>query len=162
VSVPVHKPAGPDAPASVPESPTRDAPMVYLAVTRDGWTGKLQLSIGDDTSGYRIAGPKFNGSSTDVLRHTLSEGNVINIAGRLRHVVMDPSVTVLPQIYGHPVVDWVRQTRAAPALIDALSQILSAAREHHSEATRLSDGQAWGFIEELAQTALAKANGETP
>lgn len=36
---------------------------VTIDVSRDGWTDGVQLSIGDDNGGYRLAGPKFNGSS---------------------------------------------------------------------------------------------------
>lgn len=46
-------------------------PKVTLEVTRDGWTKALQLSINfkgpQSGHGFRLAGPKFNGSSTDVL-----------------------------------------------------------------------------------------------
>lgn len=47
---------------------------VFLSVDRDGWTKGIQLSIDyADAGGYRVAGPKFNGSSTRMLRHQLSE-----------------------------------------------------------------------------------------
>lgn len=46
---------------------------VFLTVSRDGWTKGFQLSVDDDNGGYRIAGPKFNGSSEVVMRHALSE-----------------------------------------------------------------------------------------
>jgi hypothetical protein len=36
---------------------------VTLEVTQDGLTGGLQLAIGDEKGGFRLAGPKFNGSS---------------------------------------------------------------------------------------------------
>lgn len=45
---------------------------VYLSVSKDGWTNGFQLSVGDDSGGYRIHGPKFNGSSKDVIHHELS------------------------------------------------------------------------------------------
>jgi hypothetical protein len=52
------------------------ADRITLEVTRDGWTGKLQLSINktDENGagdGYRIAGPKFNGSGRVLLSRTL-------------------------------------------------------------------------------------------
>ncbi len=38
-------------------------PIIALSVYRDGWTKGIQISIGHkDGSGYRLAGPKFNGS----------------------------------------------------------------------------------------------------
>lgn len=46
--------------------------VVVISVERDGVTGGLQLSIGDDDSGFRLAGPKFNGTSKPVLTHKLT------------------------------------------------------------------------------------------
>lgn len=46
---------------------------VYLCVDQDGWTGGIQLSIDDESGGYRISGPKFNGSSKRLKRHRLTE-----------------------------------------------------------------------------------------
>ncbi len=46
--------------------------LVHISVYKDGWTGALQLSIGDENGGFRLAGPKFNGSSTAVLRCSLT------------------------------------------------------------------------------------------
>lgn len=40
---------------------------VTINVDRDGWTGLLQVSIGNDRHGYRLAGPKYNGSSETLL-----------------------------------------------------------------------------------------------
>lgn len=42
---------------------------IILSVEKDGWTGGIQISISDvdingSGGGYRIAGPKYNGSST--------------------------------------------------------------------------------------------------
>ena len=55
-----------------------------IDVTRDGWTGKLQLSISkhdeDGTgTGYRLAGPKFNGSSEPVLSKILDRDDAEEI-----------------------------------------------------------------------------------
>lgn len=48
-----------------------------IRLDRDGWTKGLQLSIDlsdeKDGIGYRLAGPKFNGSSTPVFSHRLTE-----------------------------------------------------------------------------------------
>lgn len=46
--------------------------VVCFTVDRDGWTDSLQLSIGDDDGGYRLAGPKYNGSSKSLLRRPLT------------------------------------------------------------------------------------------
>jgi hypothetical protein len=106
-------------PSSGPED-TAAGSVVHLSVSKDGATGRLQLSIGNEVYGYRIAGPKFNGSSKEILGHKLSERDALEIAGYVRGVVMDPAVQLVPQVYGHPLVDWVRQTRASPALYEAV------------------------------------------
>lgn len=46
--------------------------VVSITVSRDGWTKGLQLSIDDDDGGYRLAGPKFNGSSETLLQYKLT------------------------------------------------------------------------------------------
>lgn len=46
--------------------------MIYLDLDKDGLTGGLQLSIGDDSGGHRIAGPKYSGHSSRVQRKLLS------------------------------------------------------------------------------------------
>jgi len=55
-----------------------------IDVTRDGWTGKLQLSISqldEDGAGhgFRLAGPKFNGSSEPVLSRILDRDDAEEI-----------------------------------------------------------------------------------
>lgn len=53
---------------------------VYFSIDRDGWTKKLQLCINDEgEGGYRIAGPKYNGSSKTLLIHILSERDVAEL-----------------------------------------------------------------------------------
>ena len=52
---------------------------VYLNVDRDGLTGDLQLSIGDDSGGFRLAGPKSNGSGKRVLTRRLAQRDVAEI-----------------------------------------------------------------------------------
>jgi hypothetical protein len=46
---------------------------ISIEVCKDGWTRELQLSISTDSHGYRIAGPKFNGSSTTLIKAGLDE-----------------------------------------------------------------------------------------
>lgn len=62
-----------------------------LEVSRDGWTGRLQLSINQLDSdgcghGYRLAGPKFNGSGEKLLTRTLDERDAEEIRTYLDHV----------------------------------------------------------------------------
>lgn len=40
---------------------------VSFTVSRDGWTKGLQLAIGDENGGFRLSGPKFNGSGETLL-----------------------------------------------------------------------------------------------
>jgi hypothetical protein len=58
-------------------SPARTDRLV-IEVDRDGWTNGLQVQIAqlnaDDTGdGYRLAGPKYNGSSKNLLRAELDQ-----------------------------------------------------------------------------------------
>lgn len=48
-------------------------PDIKIEVYQDGWTKGFQLCIGDENGGYRIAGPKFNGSGKLLLSKTLDE-----------------------------------------------------------------------------------------
>ncbi|MFJ1995281.1 hypothetical protein [Streptomyces asiaticus] len=57
---------------------------LVLAVDRDGWTNGLQLQIAslDENghgSGYRLAGPKYNGSGKRLLEEELSARDVTEI-----------------------------------------------------------------------------------
>lgn len=65
-------------------------PLKRLAikVDRDGWSKGLQLSIdlSNDKGGgvgYRLAGPKFNGSSSPVFTHFLTERDASEIRSYL-------------------------------------------------------------------------------
>lgn len=64
------------------------ADKLVMEVSKDGWTKGLQLSISylDENSrghGYRIAGPKFNGSSVTLLKTELTERDAAEIRGYL-------------------------------------------------------------------------------
>lgn len=64
----------------------REAATVTLAVYRDGWTGRLQLAIEDESGGYRLAGPKFNGSGEKVLERVLDEHDAARIRSYLDQI----------------------------------------------------------------------------
>jgi len=51
---------------------------VFLTVDQTP-EGRFQLSIGDDSVGYRIAGPKFDGRSKTIMRHEISPRDVSEI-----------------------------------------------------------------------------------
>ncbi len=53
----------------------------YISVDRDKLTGGIQISIGDDSGGYRIAGPKYCGSGESLKRHVLTKRD----ADEIRH-----------------------------------------------------------------------------
>lgn len=64
---------------------------VTIEVSRDGWTGRLQLSINETDesgagTGYRLAGPKFNGSGETLLTATLDERDAAEIRSHLDRV----------------------------------------------------------------------------
>lgn len=44
---------------------------IYFEVDKDTLTGGLQLCIGDDHGGYRIAGPKYSGNSKQLQKHVI-------------------------------------------------------------------------------------------
>lgn len=50
-----------------------------MEIYRDGWTGALQLSIGDDHGGYRLIGPKFNGSSAVLASRVLDDRDIAEL-----------------------------------------------------------------------------------
>lgn len=60
-------------PAGQPSGLSVIAGSALLSIYKDGLTGGIQLSIGDKNGGYRIAGPKFNGSGKPLLEHRLTE-----------------------------------------------------------------------------------------
>ncbi|MFJ4847597.1 hypothetical protein [Streptomyces sp. NPDC088733] len=61
---------------------------VTIDISRDGWTNGLQLSINERDEdgrghGYRLAGPKFNGSGEPVLSAELDERDAREIRAYL-------------------------------------------------------------------------------
>ncbi|MFJ1993027.1 hypothetical protein [Streptomyces asiaticus] len=75
-------------------SDTKPTDSIVIDVCKDGWTGGLQLGIAQlDESGrgfgYRIAGPKYNGSSKPLIKHTLDERDAKKIRDFLRAVFPD-------------------------------------------------------------------------
>ncbi|MFF9568456.1 hypothetical protein [Streptomyces sp. NPDC014685] len=61
---------------------------IVIDVDRDGWTKGIQLNIvkldaNDHGWGFRLAGPKYNGSSTNLLRTELTERD----AGEIRQAL---------------------------------------------------------------------------
>lgn len=64
---------------------------IFIDVDRDGWTKNLQLNIvkldeNDRGMGFRLAGPKYNGSSMNLLRTELDERDAAEIRAMLNAV----------------------------------------------------------------------------
>ena len=62
-------------PDSKPTQETRDR-TPYLCVSRSRSDGGLQISVDNASHGFRIAGPKFDGSSELLMRHRLTRDDV--------------------------------------------------------------------------------------
>jgi hypothetical protein len=80
---------------------------ISIEVCRDGWTKGLQLNIDNGSDGYRLAGPKFNGSSMTLLKTELDERDAREIREYLDQ--------------GFPLTE--NETRAA-ALQEAVSAVV--------------------------------------
>jgi hypothetical protein len=57
---------------------------VTIDVSKDGWTGGIQVSIGDRRTGHRLAGPKFNGSSAILLSRVVDPDTAADIGTFVR------------------------------------------------------------------------------
>lgn len=72
--------------------------VLLIQVFRDDWTKRLQLSIDVEDangggSGYRLDGPKFNGSSKALLRCRIDER-----AAQQMRAYLDRVFPVVPQL----------------------------------------------------------------
>ncbi|MEU3386337.1 hypothetical protein [Streptomyces albidoflavus] len=73
---------------------------IKLDIDLDGWTQRLQANLvqgGPDGLGwgYRLAGPKYNGSSRNLLSRTLDERDAREIRDALNAVFPDERITQL-------------------------------------------------------------------
>jgi hypothetical protein len=87
---------------------------LIMEVTRDGWTDGLQMSISqlDENGaghGYRIAGPKFNGSGEVLLKRELDERDAAEIRAYLD--------AVFPQIPEGTVTEWGCRDNMKPPIV---------------------------------------------
>ncbi|WP_329203834.1 hypothetical protein [Streptomyces sp. NBC_01435] len=78
---------------------------IVIDLDRDGWTKNLQLNIAnldenDRGMGFRLAGPKYNGSSTNLLRTELDERDAAEIRAMLDAVF--PASTPAPITEAYP------------------------------------------------------------
>ena len=52
---------------------------VFIEVDKDNRTGLIQVSIGDNSTGYRLAGPKYSGNSVSLHRQEMSQRDATEI-----------------------------------------------------------------------------------
>lgn len=52
---------------------------LFIYVDKDGWTDRIQVAIGDGLTGYRLAGPKYNGSSIELVKQRLTKRDIEEI-----------------------------------------------------------------------------------
>lgn len=96
---------------------------ITIELSRDGWTKGLQLSINEIAEdgggdGYRIFGPKFNGSGELIHKHVLDERDATEIRAYLDRQFPQPGRAA-------PSPDSMALARAFVA--DALSEPSDAA-----------------------------------
>lgn len=51
----------------------------FIFLNKDGWTKAFQVSIGNDSGGYRIHGPDYNGSGKNIIKHEITERDALEI-----------------------------------------------------------------------------------
>jgi hypothetical protein len=126
---------------------------ITLEVCKDGWTGGLQLSINkvDEEGrggGYRLAGPKFNGSSKLLLQTALDQRDADEIRAHLDAVFpVKPANDAAAEEAGaapnDPVTDTPRHPLAQIArecgitTADVRKTLIADSYEYHDRATRL-------------------------
>jgi hypothetical protein len=59
---------------------------VYLTVDKRNVDGAVQVSIGNDRIGYRIAGPKYDGSGKQLLKKELTASERDEIRSWLENI----------------------------------------------------------------------------
>jgi hypothetical protein len=144
----------------VPQSSQNPAPAsttsLVFEVSKDGWTGGLQLGISEldengGGHGFRLAGPKFNGSSKMLLKYEVTERDADEIRKLLD--VKFPARTEAP-----------RTERARwQAIADALNAAESAGMAVGIDLDgTLTDRNAWSVVwdRDAKQWVLAGYDGE--
>lgn len=61
---------------------------VFLTIDKRARDGALQISIGTEDGGYRIAGPKYDGIGTTLLRHEITPTEAKEINAYLKKVLL--------------------------------------------------------------------------
>jgi hypothetical protein len=65
------------------------AKTIYFSIDQTP-EGGIQLAINDDSGGYRICGPKYDGRSKTIVRHQLTPRDVEEIKRYLADVGQQP------------------------------------------------------------------------
>ncbi|SOD80017.1 hypothetical protein SAMN06272781_6826 [Streptomyces sp. 1222.2] len=129
---------------------------VVFEVSKDGWTGGLQLGISEldengGGHGFRLAGPKFNGSSKTLLKYEVTERDADEIRKFLD--VKFPAKAEAP-----------RTERARwQAIVDALNAAEAAGMAVGIDLDgTLTDHNAWSVIwdRDAKQWVIAGYSGE--
>jgi hypothetical protein len=116
---------------------------IVIDVDRDGWTKGLQLNIAhlDENgtgSGYRLAGPKYNGSSENLLRRELDERDVREIRAFLD--------AVFPAAPAEALYETPLFLAEFDSVEPELHLTLDAARAYCDDiAKAVADGQTWDW-----------------
>lgn len=127
----------------------------FIKLDRDGWTKGLQLSIDleDDKGGgvgYRLAGPKFNGSSTSVFTHCLSERDANEIRSYLdaafpkqkRDFTDAKEITLAIDKTDNPIASAVTVIGLAAGVLEMRSGVDAAVRFLHAAADAITENAA--------------------
>ena len=130
---------------------------IVIDVDRDGWTKGLQLNIAqldenDAGHGYRLAGPKYNGSSKNLLRRELDKRDAREIRQYLDAVFPTaPAPTITRETAAH--VLWMfGQPGGYPPGSYSEGLLTLIARSDEANTAR----HALGFPEQTAAVRLAK------
>lgn len=139
---------------STPPQPTQ---RIVIDVDRDGWTKGLQLNIAqlDENGtgdGYRLAGPKYNGSSRNLIRCELDERDAREIRQYLDAVFPTASAPTIQRETAAHVLWMFGQPGGYPPG-DYMQDLLTLIARSDQQNTA---GFAIGFPEQTAAVRLAK------
>ena len=73
---------------------------IAITVDRRSYDGALQIAIGDGSTGFRIAGPKYDGAGTTLLRRVLTERDAREIKEWLDKIgtnLTQASISIVPE-----------------------------------------------------------------
>ncbi len=110
---------------------------IFFDLDKDPSTGGLQLCIGDDNGGYRIAGPKYSGNSKRLQRHQIDEHDAEQIRAYLSQAFPspgDPRDAVIRELVGEVVALAVKLDTIADTTDERSTNDLSQAAADRARA----------------------------